>query len=105
MINKLICIQLIFNTFNMTTRGTKIKEHTCISQLLEPCTLFHKQAECRWGTKYKKAYLRSVDKIVLWLYHSLTGLETMSVLLKEQRQKEVENGFLEQSCDTLWGPY
>ena len=48
----------------------------------------------------EKGLIRMVN-IAKWLYHSLIGLETMFLLFKEQRQKEIEKEFLGQSCDAL----
>ena len=39
--------------------------------------------------KWKKANLMRVNNITMWLYHSLVGSETTSLLLKKKRQKEV----------------
>ena len=36
----------------------------------------YKQAACRKGTKWKKAYLSSVDIRAMWLDHSLAGSKT-----------------------------
>ena len=50
----------------------------------------------------KKNYLIRVGKI--WVYHSLAESETMYLLFKDQRQKEIEKCFLKLLCDTLQGP-
>ena len=44
--------------------------------------------------KWKKAYLMSVDNIAMWLYHSLTESETISLLFNEQKQIEFKKRFL-----------
>ena len=49
----------------------------------------------------KKAYLTIMNNITVWLYHSLAGLETMSLIFKEQRQIVVEKAF----CDCCLTPY
>ena len=40
----------------------------------------------------------------MWLYCSLAGLETMSLLFKEQQLNEVKKRLLTLSCDTPWAP-
>ena len=50
------------------------------------------------GGNRKNAYFISVGNIAMWLYPA--ELETSSILLKEKRQKEIKNRFLELSCDT-----
>ena len=54
-------------------------------------TWFHEEAVCIKGYKFKKkkkkACITSVGNTAMWLYHSLAGSETISPLLKEQRQK------------------
>ena len=55
--------------------------------------LFYEQAVCRRGQNKKKTYLMSLGDISEWVYHSLTGSETPSLLFKEQRPKKFENCF------------
>ena len=47
------------------------------------------------------AFLLSVDKIAMWVYCSLAGSETRFILVKDQKQKELVNGFLGVLCDPL----
>ena len=53
--------------------------------------------------KIEKGLLQKCN-MVMYLYHSLVESEIMSVLFKELRQIEVEDGFLWRPCDTLWSP-
>ena len=50
--------------------------------------------------KWKKVYLKKEGKITMWFYLSHAELETRSLLFQEQRQREVQNGFLGLSSDT-----
>ena len=56
--------------------------------------LFQEQAVYGKSTKWKKAYLTGMSNIATCFYHPLTGSETMSQLLKKQRQKKVKKEFL-----------
>ena len=40
--------------------------------------------------KWKKAHLVIKSKTATWIYHSLTEFKTMSLIFKEQWQKELE---------------
>ena len=44
--------------------------------------------------------LKSVGYIAMWLYSFMMGSDTSSLLFKEQRQKKLENGFLEPTTRT-----
>ena len=62
------------------------------------------QAVIEEKQKWKKAYLTSVSNIAMRLYCSLAGLETTSLVFKEERWVEVKNKFLRLPCDTLQAP-
>ena len=51
------------------------------------CILFHESAVCRRGIKWKNTYLISMVDIVIWLYCSLTGPETRSLLFRNKKCK------------------
>ena len=57
---------------------------------------------CSMNKQYEeKVYLMMGSQIVITiLAYSMAGQETMTILFKEQRQKESENGFLTLSYDT-----
>ena len=52
----------------------------------------------------KKVYLVNADNTALRFYRSLVGSGTTSLLFIQQKQKEVEEEFLELSCDISQGP-
>ena len=47
--------------------------------------LFHEQAVCRRGTKWKKSYKTNVDNRAMCIARSQAVSEIMSLLFKEQR--------------------
>ena len=53
---------------------------------------FHEQVFGR-VTKWKMASLTSLDNIAIWLYHSMAGFETIS-LVERTEAKRGQNGFL-----------
>ena len=63
--------------------------------------LFNEQAICRRGTKFQKACFISVGCVAMWHYYSLAESKTMSLLVKDQRWKEIKNRFLRLSCGTV----
>ena len=63
--------------------------------------LTNERVLCKKRYKMGKVYLTSVNNIAMWLYHSLAVPETMSILFKEPNQKDVENGSLRPSDDTI----
>ena len=68
---------LTFYIHNINTRGITMKEYANISHCGIIHILFHGQAVCREGTKYKKACLTSIGNITMWLYYSLARFDCL----------------------------
>ena len=55
----------------------------------------------RRSKTWKKVYLMNIGNIITWLYRSLVGSATASLMVKEQRKREIGKGFMGPLCDIL----
>ena len=90
---------LTFYIYNIHACSMIRKENTNVFHGRIIHVSFHEHSVNRRSTKWKKK-LTCVTDIDMWLHQFLAWSETMSLLFKEHRQKEIENRFLRLSRDT-----